>query len=255
MEFEFRETQTPFLSASQSARQWTEEWAKDQLYCPACGSPRLQPFKANAAVADLYCDACDEQYELKSSKRTFTNKIVDGAYETMIGRLQEARSPNLLLLNYDSKALRVNSLTLVPKFFFTPNVIEKRKPLGPKARRAGWVGCNIIYGRIPEAGKIKIIESGIIINRNIVLSQWERTAFLQNLAPEGRGWLTEVMNCVETIGTNRFSLADVYAYEGHLREIYPNNNNVRPKIRQQLQVLRDSGWINFLGSGQYELAR
>ncbi|KAA5803694.1 restriction endonuclease [Alkalicaulis satelles] len=255
MEFEFRETQTPFISASQSARKWTEDWAKEQLYCPACGAIKLEPFRANAAVADLFCGTCEEQYELKSSKRNFTNKIVDGAYDTMMGRLGEANNPNLLLLTYDIDSLRVNSLTLVPKFFFTPNIIEKRKALGPKARRAGWVGCNIIYGKIPESGKIKIVDSGITINKNLVLEQWKRTAFLQSVGSEARGWLTEVMNCVELIGKDRFSLSDVYAYEQHLSTIYPGNNNIRPKIRQQLQVLRDAGWLIFLGNGQYELAR
>lgn len=33
--------------------------------------------------------------------------------------------------------------------------------------------------------------------------------------------------------------------------LYPGNNNVRPKIRQQLQVLRDRGWLEFNGRGVY----
>ncbi len=40
----------------------------------------------------------------------------------------------------------------------------------------------------------------------------------------------------------------------HMFEIcYPNNKNVRPKIRQQLQVLRDLGLIEFEGQGKYTL--
>jgi type II restriction enzyme len=31
------------------------------------------------------------------------------------------------------------------------------------------------------------------------------------------------------------------------------DNNVRPKIRQQLQVLRDRGWTEFVGRGRYRL--
>ncbi|MGI0085759.1 MAG: DpnI domain-containing protein, partial [Nitrososphaerales archaeon] len=34
----------------------------------------------------------------------------------------------------------------------------------------------------------------------------------------------------------------------------PNNAHIRDKIRQQLQVLRDMGLIEFLGSGSYRLA-
>ena len=32
------------------------------------------------------------------------------------------------------------------------------------------------------------------------------------------------------------------------------NRHVRPKIRQQLQVLRDLGLLDFLGGGSYRLA-
>ena len=30
--------------------------------------------------------------------------------------------------------------------------------------------------------------------------------------------------------------------------------NVRPKIRQQLQALRDHGWLEVLGGGRYRLS-
>ena len=32
---------------------------------------------------------------------------------------------------------------------------------------------------------------------------------------------------------------------------YPRNQNVRPKLRQQLQILRDLGLVEFLGKGFY----
>ena len=51
------------------------------------------------------------------------------------------------------------------------------------------------------------------------------------------------MRCVEAIGRDAFSLDDVYAYEAQLSALYPGNANVRPKIRQQLQVLRDQGYV------------
>ena len=45
--------------------------------------------------------------------------------------------------------------------------------------------------------------------------------------------------------------ADVYAFEGLLGQKHPQNHHVRPKIRQQLQLLRDKGFIDFLGHGMY----
>jgi type II restriction enzyme len=68
-----------------------------------------------------------------------------------------------------------------------------------------------------------------------------------------RGWLIEVMKCVDLIGRSEFSLADLYAQEERLHRLYPDNHNVRPKIRQQLQVLRERRYIEFLGQGRYRL--
>jgi type II restriction enzyme len=62
------------------------------------------------------------------------------------------------------------------------------------------------------------------------------------------------MKCVDAIGRQDFTLDDVYAQEDRLHRLYPGNRNVRPKIRQQLQVLRDRRYLNFMGRGRYRLA-
>lgn len=61
------------------------------------------------------------------------------------------------------------------------------------------------------------------------------------------------MKCVESIGRREFNLDDVYAFEARLSQIYPNNRHVRQKIRQQLQVMRDSGYLDFVSRGYYRL--
>lgn len=66
-----------------------------------------------------------------------------------------------------------------------------------------------------------------------------------------KGWKLEVFNCVTSLNKDFFSLADVYQFESRLLEKYPTNTRVLPKIRQQLQNLRDIGLIEFLGNGQY----
>jgi Dam-replacing family. len=43
----------------------------------------------------------------------------------------------------------------------------------------------------------------------------------------------------------------MYGFEAKLGAIHPENRNVRPKIRQQLQVLRDMGFLAFSGRGAY----
>lgn len=128
-------------------------------------------------------------------------------------------------------------------------------PLKETARRAGWVGSNILLDQVPEAGRIYVLRNGQPEARDAVLDKWRQTLFLRDQSVEARGWLLDVMKAVEAIGRPEFSLEDVYAHEARLQLIYPNNNNVRPKIRQQLQVLRDSGYLDFVGRGQYRLRR
>jgi hypothetical protein len=38
-----------------------------------------------------------------------------------------------------------------------------------------------------------------------------------------------------------------------LKAKHPSNHNVRAKIRQQLQFLRDKGVLDFVGRGQYRM--
>ena len=49
-----------------------------------------------------------------------------------------------------------------------------------------------------------------------------------------------------------FNLNDLIKHEQYLKELYPLNNNILPKIRQQLQILRNDGYIEFIdNNGRY----
>ena len=115
------------------------------------------------------------------------------------------------------------------------------------------LGCNILLSQVPETGKVFVVKDRQVLPRDQVLAKWQSTLFLRDTRPDARGWLIDVMKCVEAIGRRDFTLEDVYAYEARLQAIYPNNNNVRPKIRQQIQVLRDRGFLTFEGRGRYAL--
>jgi len=253
MKLGFEETQTAYSSGSQSARAWTEGWVRDWAFCPNCGSPKIDPFEVNRPVADFFCSSCSEEYELKSQKSTFGAKVLDGAFRTMCDRLAASNNPNLFLLKYDLKQFGVVNFFVVPKQFFVREVIEKRKPLASTARRAGWIGCNILLSQIPTSGKVFLVRDGLPQPKEQVLAQWNKTLFLRDENPEARGWLIEVMNCVEMIGKPEFQLDDVYAFQDRLSQIYPNNRHVREKIRQQLQVLRDHRYLDFVSRGYYRL--
>ena len=47
------------------------------------------------------------------------------------------------------------------------------------------------------------------------------------------------------------TLEEMYRFEEMLQHHHPDNHNIRPKIRQQLQLLRDRGFVEFLGNGSY----
>jgi type II restriction enzyme len=253
MKLGFEETQTAYKSGSQSARVWTERWVRDWVYCPNCGGPKIGPFPNNSPVADFLCSSCKEEFELKSQRNAFGKTVLDGAYHAKCERLAADNNPNLFLLNYDYQSLSVTNLLVVPKHFFVREVIRERKPLKPTARRAGWVGSHILLNQIPESGKIFIVRAGKPESKELVLAKWSKTLFLRDQGQEARGWLIEVMKCVDAIGKREFELDDVYAYEKQLGQLYPSNKNVRPKIRQQLQFLRDRGYLDFLSRGCYRL--
>jgi type II restriction enzyme len=253
MKLGFEESQTGYTSGSQKAKAWTEAWITAWAYCPHCGNAKMSPFPNNSPLADFFCTSCSEEFELKSQKAKFGAKVLDGEFNTKCKRLAANNNPNLLLMNYDLKSLAVVNLFIVPKHFFVREIIEERKPLAATARRAGWIGSKILLDRVPESGKIHIVKSSIIRPKDVVLEEWQKTLFLRDQSLEARGWLLDVMKCVESLGKRDFTLDEVYAFDRGLGELYPGNQNVRPKIRQQLQFLRDRGFIDFVGRGNYRL--
>jgi type II restriction enzyme len=230
----------------------TEAWVNKQIYCPNCGAPHLKQYPNNRPVADFFCEHCKEDFELKSKKETIGNKIVNGAYKTMIERLKSVDNPNFFLLNYAS--FHVLNFFVIPKHFFIPDVIEKRRPLSPIAERADWVGCNILLQRIPQSGRIFLVKDSKIEPKEKVQAVWRKTLFLREEKKiETKGWLVDTMRCIDQIGKKEFTLRDIYKFESYLSRQHPNNRHIKEKIRQQLQILRDRNYLQFNSRGEYRL--
>lgn len=208
-------------------------------------------FPNNQAVADFFCPNCGNEYELKSKNGSIGRKIADGAYDTFIKRITSNNNPDFFVLSYCAEELCVNDLWVIPKYFFVPEIVEKRNPLAETARRAGWVGCNILFDQIPVQGQIEIIKNRVPIPKDAVINKMHRASLLQTNDLDARGWLFDVLSCLNSIQNDQFLLEDVYSFEHLLALKHPQNHNIRPKIRQQLQVLRDKGFISFLGNGHY----
>ena len=240
-----------YTSNSQKIRVITEQWVNNNLYCPCCGKAQISHFENNRPVADFYCPECAEEYELKSKNGTIENKVNDGAYNTMIERIVSINNPNFFFMNYNRADLRVVDFLMVPKYFFSPEIIEKRKPLSDTARRAGWTGCNILIKQIPEEGRIYIVKNEIEIPQKEIITKVKKTEFIKQYKLDARGWLLDVLNCVNQIEGRDFTLEQMYKFENVLAAKHPDNKHVKDKIRQQLQILRDKGVIEFRGRGNY----
>ncbi len=61
------------------------------------------------------------------------------------------------------------------------------------------------------------------------------------------------MNCIDELNKQIFTLSEIYDFEKVLAVKHLNNKHIKDKIRQQLQFLRDKGYIEFLGNGKYRL--
>jgi type II restriction enzyme len=171
----------------------------------------------------------------------------------MMRAIEEGKTPNLFVMHYEPDAWSVRNVILVPSFAFSRSAIEKRPPLSPEARRAGWVGCNILLENIPDDARIPIITDGVSSDARKVRRQYAKLRPLAKLDVEKRGWTLDVLNVVHSLGKREFALSDVYGKEKQLARLHVGNRHVRDKIRQQLQVLRDLGFLDFLGGGCYRL--
>jgi len=241
-----------YHNRAQIARVLTENWVKENSYCPNCGKENITGYQNNKPVADFYCKTCKEDYELKSKAGNLTSRILDGAYSTMITRITSDTNPNFFFLTYDRLSWSVNNFIIIPKHFFRPEIIEKRIPLAPTAKRAGWIGCTIDLSKIPTLGRIFLIKDSKVYEPEIVLNNWNRTIFLRDKSHESKGWTLDILKCIDNIHVNEFAIEDVYKFENELKKKHPENNFIKDKIRQQLQVLRDKGVLEFVSKGKYK---
>ena len=68
------------------------------------------------------------------------------------------------------------------------------------------------------------------------------------------GWDSELKTVIQRdfqVGEH-FTLDEIYEYQGHFSELYPDNRHVEDKLRQTLQHLRDDGIIEFVDRGIYK---
>jgi type II restriction enzyme len=241
-----------YKSNSQKARAFTEPFVEENFYCPYCGANLIGRVN-NDIVRDFDCSKCDQNYELKSKQgKSLGKTIADGKYQTMIERISNNNNPNFYFLNYDKSNFDVINFCAVPSYFFTPNNIVPRKNGIPN--RPDYIMCNIDLSSIPNSGKIFYVKNKEIVSKNKVLEDWNKTLFLKDAnSIQVKGWLLDIIQCIEKLNRKKFSLQDLYNFEKYLKIKHPENNNIQAKIRQQLQDLRDNGYLKFTHRGNYEV--
>jgi type II restriction enzyme len=240
-----------YRSPAQKARVVTEAWVAEHLYCVGCTEDELAPTRRGRRVVDFLCAGCERRYQLKSQRHPFGRKVVDAAWGPMASAVQGGTAPNFLFMHYDCEAWRVADLFGVPSHFMTLSALERRKPLPPTARRAGWVGCNILLDALPPDARVSVVLDERARPPNRVREEWSSFEFLAGRPHESRGWTADVLARVRRLNQRMFTLQDMYAFEEELSRLHPENRHVRAKIRQQLQVLRDRGILKFLEPGHY----
>lgn len=243
-----------FKSGSQIARVLTEGWFLDQMFCVSCGCKRLAKFKDNEKVVDFHCETCMATYQLKGKATPFGNRLRDAAYAPMRERILEGKSPHFAFMHYSKADEQVRDLLLIAGHFLTLDAVERCKPLGPTAKRRGWVGCNILMSMLPREAFVFVVKDGEVRPQSEVRKKWERFDWMKTEKPAARTWTVDVLRCINRLGHSEFRLADVYQFENELGRLHPSNQNVKPKIRQQLQVLRDAGILEFVDNrGAYRI--
>lgn len=182
------------------------------------------------------------------------SSILGSEYNTTLKSILSNIQPSLILLHYNLDRWSVEDLTLVHRACITSSCVIPRTPLRETAKRAGWQGCLISLKEIPKLGRIGVISQGLVREKQSVLDQWKQTSKLLQADPVSRGWLADILNCVERLYST-FTLENVYSFENELSQKHPNNHNIRAKIRQQLQLLRDMGIIEFIKPGVYRYVK
>jgi type II restriction enzyme len=86
-----------------------------------------------------------------------------------------------------------------------------------------------------------------------VRARYTRLKPIREIKTTQRGWTLDVLNIVRRLGKPEFTNDEVYAHDRELEELHPDNRNVRPKIRQQLQILRDAGLLLHVERGVWRL--
>jgi DNA phosphorothioation-dependent restriction protein DptH len=62
----------------------------------------------------------------------------------------------------------------------------------------------------------------------------------------------DILDCIDQIQNNIFTLPDLYIFEKHLSVRHPENDSIKRSIRKNLEELKDDGYLQFITPGKYK---
>jgi len=86
-----------------------------------------------------------------------------------------------------------------------------------------------------------------------VREKFRRVKPLKEISVTQRGWTLDVLNAIRRLGKTEFTTTDAYIFERELEQLHPDNRNIKAKIRQQLQELRDRNLLLHVDRNRWRL--
>jgi type II restriction enzyme len=144
-------------------------------------------------------------------------------------------------------------------------------------RSSGREPAPISLGESRESQSRLTSAATVIVSPEEVREKFKRVKPLKDISVTQRGWTLDVLNAIRRLvdsrrrghesgvvagkrpslltsaPTGEFTTADAYAFTRELEKLYPDHRHVRDKIRQQLQVLRDTGLLLHVERGVWRL--
>jgi len=152
------------------------------------------------------------------------------------------------LLNNYEYGVYLKDIKLVSKVVSDFNLISNNENTG-NVKLSDIKAVRELLSKIPKSDSLKLPKYEIETpEKNLDIIEISEDIILSSL----KGWKMEVFKCLQDIPSQIFTLNEINKFEYKLKAIYPSNNNILAKIRQQLQYLRDLGLIEFLGNGLYK---
>ncbi len=133
-----------------------EYYVKNKIKCVRCDTNNFEKCKINEKSKDLVCMSCNQKYQIKAKSATRKQvnnirckqqvKTIGGDYSTTLHNLSE--QIDYLIILYEKQSYEILDILYIRSENVNSDCIIPRKPLSSTAKRAGWQGCNILFGNI-----------------------------------------------------------------------------------------------------------